>query len=57
MPIMTGPQLARLVNLPRPPMPQVALVDPRTGKPTAAFVDYLARLDEWQRTMLRIFGE
>lgn len=38
-------------------MPTVALVDVKTGKPTAAFVEWLARLDQWQRTLTAILGE
>jgi len=56
MPLLTDAQLKQL-TAPRPPMPTVALVDIKTGRPTAAFVDYLARLDAWQRRLLAILGE
>ena len=57
MAILTPVQQQRLGLPPRPPMPTVALIDPKTGKPTAAFTDWLARLDNWQRTLTAILGE
>jgi hypothetical protein len=57
MAVLNPVQLQRLNLPPRPPMPTVALVDPKTGKPTAAFVEWLARLDDWQRRLVAILGE
>jgi hypothetical protein len=57
MPALTSDQIARLSGLPRPPSPPVQLVDPRTGRATAAFTEYLTRLDEWWRRLVEILGE
>lgn len=57
MAILTNEQLRRLGVPPKPPTPQVAIVDPKTGKPTAAYADWLARMDNWHRTLAAILGE
>lgn len=51
---LTPQQVKQLEQLPRPPMPSVALVDSKTGRPTKAFTDYLTRLDAWQRDIVNI---
>jgi hypothetical protein len=57
MAVLTDEQLRRLGVPPKPPAPQVAIVDVKTGKPTAAYADWLAKLDNWQRTLAAILGE
>jgi hypothetical protein len=56
MAILSPSQQVRLAGLPRPPMPTARLVDDK-GRPTAAFTDYLNKLDAWQRALLAILGE
>jgi hypothetical protein len=57
MAVLTPQQIARLAGLPRPPAPPVQLVDPKTGRASAAFTEYLTRLDEWWRRLTEILGE
>lgn len=57
MPVLTPEQLLKLGIPPRPTMPSVSLVDPATGKPSQAWSDYLAKLDDWLRKLVRILGE
>lgn len=57
MALLTPDQLKQLGTPPRPPGPTVQTHDPQTGKPTAVWSDYLARLDDWLRKLNRILGE
>lgn len=57
MAILSPAQKERLGLPPIPPMPTVALMDPKTGKPTQAFTDWLNKVHEWQRRLTEILGE
>ena len=57
MAALTPEQLATLPPLPRPPGPFVQLVDPKTGKPTSAMTDWLAKLAEYNARLLQLLGE
>lgn len=57
MSILTPDQKKRLGIPPRPPELSVQLVDTKTGRPTAAYTNYLAQRDAWERKLIQILGE
>ena len=57
MAILTAPQIARFKTPPKPPSPDVRLIDQNTGRPTKVFHDYLTQLYEWQQLVRTLLTE
>lgn len=56
MAVLTPAQKVRLGVPPKPPSAQVEIVG-KDGKPTAAWVNFLVQLNEWQAKLALILGE